>query len=71
MAGTSKEAVVSCLPLDKPQNSFFFFMKNTHRAYFTYSCVNVRPADVLISTGLSWFFLPVFLANCFEAGESI
>lgn len=66
MAGTPKEAVVSHLPLDKPQ---VFSWKTPTKLIIQRSCIDVRPADVLSWQVLA--ILPAFLANRFEAGDSI
>lgn len=66
MAGTPKEAVVSCLPLDKASG---FSWKIPTKLIIQHSCVNVRPADVLPQKVLA--FLPPSLPNYFEAGDSI
>lgn len=63
MAGTPKEAVVSCIPLDKASG---FLWKTPTKLIIQHSCVNVRPADVLSRQVFA--FLPPSLADYFWSG---
>lgn len=57
MAGAHKEAVVSCLLLDKASSFFSFFLwKTPTKLIIQHSCIDVRLADVL--SGQEFTFLP-------------